>query len=128
MAAATLYALLARVFGSSLKNAFAQLTGNKTPDNLDILQIVTTGDNNFGKSPVVILNVDFAGVVHNPAVSPTNGTRLGVYSTFLPTGKTTAQYFASAFTNLSNQDILQVQNIGGNISYWLDSLGVAHGS
>lgn len=130
MAAATSEALLARVQGSSLQNAFTQLpTGGVGPNNLDILQIASPGDN--PNSPLTIaVNVDYTGAVHNPASGATIGTRLGVYyAGNQPTsGASTAAYFASAFSNLSQQDILQVVNLGGNISYWLDYLGVAHGA
>ena len=126
MAAATSTALLAQLAGASLKAALPNDGGPL--QNLDVLQIV---DNN-GSS--ILLNVDFSGVVHNPASSPTtsaNGvgnTRLGQFVSRLSSASTTAQLFADAFFNPSNQDIVQVINVGGNISYWLDALGVAHGA
>jgi hypothetical protein len=76
----------------------------------------------------VLLNVDYAGVVHNPASGATNGVRIGRYLTRLSSSATTAQLFADAFSNFDQEDILQVINVGGNISYWLDYLGVAHGA
>jgi len=139
MAAATTTAggvpnnVLGTFFGSSLQAAFAQLNGNGiAPQNLDILQITVPGSNSED-SPSVALNVDYTGVVHNPAVSPTHGTRQGVFHAIdQTTSSTTAQLFASAWrwnaTSGAQADILQVANIGGNISYWLDYLGVAHGS
>lgn len=126
---ATAGAMLIKVQGSSLQNAFAQLTGNGVgPQNLDLLQIVVPGDNASSAPPVVLLNVDYTGAVHNPAVSPTNGTRIGVFQSPLISGGTTAQYFAAAFTNPQLQDIIHVRNIGGNISYYLSATGVATGS
>jgi hypothetical protein len=126
--AATTTAVLAQMFGSSLKNAFAQTTTQATPQNLDILQINIPGDN-ASNLPTVAVNVDWTGVVHNPAVAPTDGTRAGVYMAGnLLASATTAQFFANAFANPSLLDILQVVNLGGKISYWLDYLGVAHGA
>jgi len=135
MANATLYAALKRQPGSSLQAAYPQLTGQGVgSQNLDILQITipggVPGTANAGK-PIVALNVDYTGVVHNPASNPTDGVREGVYHAIDQTSSsTTAQLFASAFRwNVNQQqDILQIINVGGNISYWLDYLGVAHGS
>lgn len=125
MANPTLFAHLARLQGQSLALALPQV-GNVN-SNTDILQITDDNGNN------VLLNVDFAGVVHNPAVNPTaptsfDNTRLGQYQSQLSPGASTAALFASAFSNPKQEDIIQVINIGGNISYWLDYLGVAHGS
>jgi hypothetical protein len=130
MAVATLTAVLARMFGSSLQQAFAQLTGQGVAaQNLDLIQILDSGDITNPNPVNVEINVDFAGVVHNPAVNPTNGTRVGAFLALnIADGSPTATFFASAFPNPSQQDILQVANAGGNISYWLDFLGVAHGS
>lgn len=122
--AATLYALIGRYFGSSVINAFA----GAGLANQDLIQLTIPGNLSYGDPPTVTLNVDYQGVVHNPAVSPTQGTRCGTFQTTAASGGTTAQKIAGAFTNLSLQDIIQVVNIGGNISYWLDSSGVAHGS
>ena len=121
----TATALCAQLFGPSLAAALPQVGG--IASNLDILQLV---DDNGDQ---VLVNVDYAGVVHNPAVSPTlaNGvgnTRLGSYITTAAPGSTTAQFFAAAFSNPSLLDVIQVCNIGGNISYYRDYLGVAHGS
>lgn len=114
--AATGTALIAAQPGSSWDNAFPAVSGQ----NLDVLQIVDGGQ-------VVVLNVDHAGVVHNPAVSPTNGTRLGVFQTGLASGDTTAHYFANAFANPSLLDIVQVISLsGGSVVKYIDYLGVTH--
>jgi hypothetical protein len=105
--------------GTTVAGAFPQ--GPGSAQNLDLLQII-------GQGGSVLLNVDSAGVVHNAAVSPTNGTRVGQFQTRLNSSATTAQLFADAFSNPSQLDILQVINAGGNIHYFLDYLGVAHGS
>jgi hypothetical protein len=118
--AATTYAVYTINSGSSLVNAWPQV-GNGLAANLDLLQII-----GFGGS--VLSNVTYAGVVNTPAVAATNGTRIGVFQTNLTSSATTAQLFASAFENLSQQDIIQCINEGGNVSFWLDYLGVAHGS
>lgn len=126
--AATLEAALIRVQGASLVAAFPQVSPNAVAaQNLDLIQIVIPGDNSQD-SPACVLNVDYAGVVHKPALSPTKGTRIGVFATNLAAGDTVAHYFANVFSNPSLQDILQVINIGGTISYYIDYLGVAHGS
>jgi ABC-type tungstate transport system permease subunit len=113
----TATALISRKQGSSLAVVSSQLDVR----NLDILQIVDEGGG-------VLLNVDYAGVVHNPAVNPTVNSQKAPYQTRLTSGATTARLFAEAFSNPSQLDILQVINIGGNISYYLDYLGVAHGA
>jgi hypothetical protein len=145
MAAATTTAggvpnnVLGTFLGSSLLNAFPQVTPNGVASqNLDMLQITVPGTepgSPNSPSPIVALNVDSNGVVHNPAVNPTNGTRLGVYHAGdRTTSSSTAQLFASAWRWNSSvgqgaqADIFQIVNLGGNISYWLDYLGVAHGS
>lgn len=125
---ATPTALIVRQPGASVVTAFPQVTPNGiASQNLDLLQIV-------GEGGSVLINVDHNGAVHNPAVSPTNGTRIqaggsgGVFQTRLSSSATTAQIFADAFENLSQQDIIQVINNGGNISYFLNYQGVATGS
>jgi len=120
--AATGTALIASQPGTSWDNAWPQVTPNGVASqNLDLLQIV---DNN-GQS--VLVNVDHAGVVHNPASSATNGTRVGVFETNLASGDTTAHYFANAFANPSLVDILQVISpTGGSVVKYLDYLGVSH--
>jgi hypothetical protein len=125
--AGTLTAVLARlqapvVGGLSVQYAFS----SNEAQNLDLIQIVNPGDETTGP-PTVVLNVDYQGKVHNPAVNPTNGTTLGVYFANLANGSTAA-FFGLAFANPSLLDIIQVVNqAGGNITYWLDYLGVAHG-
>lgn len=123
--AATLYALQGRYAGSSVLNAFA----GGAPASQDLIQLVIVGDITAGDPPTVTLNVDKNGTVHNPAVSPTQGARVGTFETSAASGATTAQKFAGAWpTNPSSLDIIQVINQGGNTSYWLDVNGVAHGS
>ena len=117
--AATAEAVLQQTAGASVAAAYGNVGG--PAQNLDILQIIDQG----GK---VVLNVDYLGAVHNPASGATNGTRLGQFATTLASGDTTAHYFANAFSNPSLQDILQIINVGGNVSYYLDYQGVAHGS
>jgi hypothetical protein len=60
----------------------------------------------------------------------TAGTRIGRFtSDFSPADTyTLAQLVANTFTNPSNLDIFQAVNVGGNVHYYLDYLGVAHGS
>jgi hypothetical protein len=126
MAAATPTALIEQIPGSSLLNAFQNVGGPLL--NLDIIQIIDGNGN-------IILNVDKAGVVRFPASNATTSaggvagqTRLGQFKTYLTGAQTVATLFASAFSNPSLLDILQIVNIGGNVSYWLDYLGVAHGA
>jgi hypothetical protein len=125
MAAATttaMYSQNSSQLGTTVAGAFPQVTPNGVGNqNLDLLQIVGEGGN-------TLLNVDSAGVVHNPATSVTNGTRIGQFFSTLTGSPSTASLFANAFANPSQLDILQIANIGGNIHYYLDYLGVAHGS
>jgi hypothetical protein len=121
--------VLGTVFGPSLQSAFVNA---QNPPNLDLIQILVPGSNS-NDAPNVALNVDFTGAVHKPAVNPTKGTRMGVFYAIDQTAAaTTAQLFASVWkwnaTSGANADIFQVINQGGNISYWLDFLGVARGS
>ena len=117
-------ALIEQRIGASVLAAYPNVGGPL--QNLDLIQIVNEGGN-------VVLNVDKAGVVHNPAVGASetpggnNNAVVGVFQTRLASG-TTAAIFADTFSNPSSLDIIQVVNIGGNVSYWLDALGVAHGS
>lgn len=128
--AATPTALIERKSGSSWTTAYPQVTPNGVSSSqgqrLDLLQIVSVGEpGSTPKTPTVLLNVDYNGVVHNPASGATNGVRVGQYKTTRSSG-TTAQLFANAFTNLSRLDILQVIAVGGNIAKYIDYLGVAH--
>jgi len=121
--AATLYAYLVRQPGASVVTAFPQVTPNGVASqNLDLIQIIGQGGD-------ILLNVDYAGAVHNPASNATNGTRIGQYYTRLTSAATTAQLFADVFSdNEPQEDIIQVINVGGNISYYLSYAGVATGS
>lgn len=117
--AATQFAVLQRQQGSSVITAWPQV-GNVN-SNLDLIQILNEGGS-------TLVNVDFTGKVNFPAVSPTNGTRVGVYYTRQSASASLAQIFADTFTNPSQLDILQVINNGGNVSYYLNYQGVATGS
>lgn len=131
MAAATTYCLQRRYNGQSLLLAF-----NDNESSADILQIATPGG-------TVIVSVSFNGTVNfnaNGLTSTTGAGGSGLYTLNRTLDRqyrtipgqvitTVAQAFASAFpTNPQNLDIIQVINAGGNISYWLDVNGVAHGS
>lgn len=125
---ATAQALIAQQPGNTVGTAWPQVTPNGiASQNLDLLQIVNEGGS-------ILLNVDSAGAVHKPAVSPTTSaggigqTRVGQYQTRLTSSSSTAQLFADAFSNPSQLDILQVIQEGGNIHYSLSYLGVASGS
>lgn len=134
MASATTYCLQRRYNGQSLLLAFTD-----NPTSADILQIVAPGGE-------VIVSVSYNGTVNFNASGLTSTTgaggaglytlnrqldrqyRINPTSVSLPI-TTVAQAFAAAFPlNPQNLDIIQVINAGGNISYWLDSTGVAHGS
>jgi hypothetical protein len=120
--------LVAAQQGTSWDTAWPQVTPNGVgSQNLDLLQIVIQGQVGGLNTVNCVLNVDHAGVVHNPASSPTDGTRVGVFQSRLAAGDTTAHYFADAFANPSQSDILQVINpSGGNVVNYLDYLGVSH--
>ena len=116
--------LISQNLGSSVLTAWPQITTEGTIQQfLDLVQIVDEGGN-------VVLNVNFAGLVNYPAVLPTNGTRIGQFYTRTSGFPTTTLpiLMADTFTNPSLLDIIQVINLGGNISYFWDYLGVAHGS
>ncbi len=117
--AATATAVLEQINGTSWANAFQQVGG--PAQNLDLLQIVSPN------GELVLINVDYAGVVHNPASAATgNNTRVGQFRSNISSG-TTAAIFAATFTNPSNLDILQIINpAGGNVVNYLDYLGVSH--
>jgi hypothetical protein len=104
--------------GSTLATAYTN------PSNLDLLQIVSK------KGGAVLLNVDHAGAVHKPASGATGDTIIGDFATNFQSSDnaTVAQLFADTFSNPSKQDIIQAINIGGNVHYYLDFQGVAHGS
>ncbi len=102
----------------------------------DILQIVSPGG-------VVIAAVSYLGTVSFSATGLTAALGAGGSGTYTlnrqvisqyrtrpnDTITTVAQAFASAFpTNPQNQDIIQVVAEGANVGYYIDYLGVAHGS
>ena len=118
--AATTYAVLGQFGGTSVATAFPQVGGPS--QNLDLLQFI-------GEGGAILGNIDYAGTVHVPKSAATTGnTRLGQFETNLTSSATTAQLFASAFENQYNQDIIQVLAEGDNVVYYLDYLGVSHGS
>jgi hypothetical protein len=120
--AQAMYSINSTQQGTTLATAFPQVSPNGVGNqNLDLIQIVDFGG-------LVVLNVDYQGNVHNPAVSATNGTRIGQFLTRLASGSSTANFFADAFSNPSQQDIIQAANIGQNIHYNLNYLGVSSGS
>jgi hypothetical protein len=125
---ATNNCLISRNLGASVVTAWPQPTsqGAGSP-NLDILQIVNQGEG--GKGLNVILNVDYTGTIHYPAVSPSDGTRLGQYFTRLNGTATLAALSADTWTNNpAQEDIIQVIQLGGNICYLINYLLVAYGS
>jgi hypothetical protein len=114
--AATGTAMLQQQEGTSWATAWPQVN---TSQDLDILNIIDEGGN-------VLLNVDYAGVVHNPASAATGSqTCLGQFQTRLASG-TTAALFADAFANPSQLDIVQIISVGGSIAKYIDYLGVSH--
>ena len=128
MSTATTTALLGTFRGSSISNAFQDAgTQAASAPKLDLFQIVIPGDN-ASDIPTVAVNVDYTGSVHNPASSPTVGTRLGVFQSNAPSGSTTALFFSTAFANPSHIDIVQCINLGGNVSYNCNYLGVTAGT
>ena len=114
--AATGTALIAQQPGTSWATAYP----NVNSQNLDILNIIDEGGS-------VLLNIDYAGVVHNPASASTGSqTLLGQFYTTLTSG-TTAALIANAFDNPSNLDIVQVVSpAGGSVAKYIDYLGVSH--
>ena len=110
---------------ATVAGAFPQVTPNATgPQNLDLIQIVDEGG-------LVLVNVNYLGTVGKNPASPTNGVCVRQVRTLLAATATTAQIFADAFYPNANQDqsdILQVVNPGGNVHYYLDYTGTAHGS
>jgi hypothetical protein len=119
---ATVQCLLSRNLGSSLLNAWPQVTYDGGQSKfLDLVQIVDEGG-------VCVLNLNYAGVCNFPASNVTAGTRIGVYYTRLDATYTLAQVVADTWKNWDMEDIIQVINVGGNISYIWNWLGVASGS
>jgi hypothetical protein len=114
--------------GATAAGAFVTVSGFTNAVNNVTNAVVTSS----GGTTIV---VPFAGQIAethagtaNVSVPFTNGHRVGKFLTRLAPGATIAQLFADAFANPFQLDILQVVNQGGNISYWLDFQGVAHGS
>jgi hypothetical protein len=126
-AGGSMQCLISQNLGTSIIAAWPQNSPGVGGQFLDLVQIVDEGGG-------FVLNVDFAGSVHYPAVLPTNGYRIGQYLTrFGLAGSglpvtTLAQVMHDAFTNPQGLDIIQCINVGGNVSYWWDQNGVAHGS
>jgi hypothetical protein len=127
MSAATtnaIYTINEALNPTTVAGAFPQVN---TSQNQDLLQIV-------GQGGSILLNVDYQGTVHKPAVSATTAaggvgaTRIGQFQSRLSSSASTAQLFADAFTNTAQIDIIQIINQGGNIHYNLNYLGVAAGS
>jgi hypothetical protein len=103
---------------ATVAGAFPQVGG--PADNADLLQIVDPAGEN------VLINVDYLGVVHNPASGSTGiNTRCGQFRSSISSG-TTAALFAATFLNVDQSDILQIISPGGGSVYYLDHLGVAH--
>lgn len=128
MSTATTTALLGIFLGSSISNAFKDAGSQAASQpKLDLFQIVIPGDNPTDL-PTVAVNVDFTGTVHNPALNPTVGTRLGVFNANIAASSTTALFFSTAFANPAKLDIIQCINLGGNISYNCNYLGVTAGT
>lgn len=111
---ATSFAMLKRIQSASSAALY-------NPLDLDLIQIATEGDD-------TVISVNFAGVVTLVPSTHTNGTLFGRY--FAATTSltmTVAQYFALAFTNPQQYDILQmISGAGGGIVWHLDYLGVSY--
>lgn len=106
MAATLAGTILGRFSGATVAAAFTN------PQHLDLIQIIQPNDGS------IIYNVDYLGVKHSPALTPTGQALLGKYS-----GAT----IAAAFSNPSHLDLLQVyQPNDGSIIWYLDYLGVNH--
>lgn len=138
------HAATASVYGVSTATYTGTITGGGSNTFANQMATITGFTNvtnnisltNITASTTTTLVVLFAGEIaetHAGSATLTLGgtqerTRVGRFQTTLAAGSTIAQYFANAFANSSNLDILQVVNVGGTVSYWLDYLGVAHGS
>jgi hypothetical protein len=117
-------ALIARQPGADVPHAWPQVTPNGIGgQNLDLLQIV-------GRGGSILVNVDFQGIVHKPAVNPTIGqTRIGQFFTRLTSAASLASIFADAFSNPSQLDITQVTvPKSQSVHHSLSAAGVASGS
>jgi hypothetical protein len=126
MAAATLNAVQQAQPGASVLTAWPQPTTQGIASTFDLIHIA-----NYGLETLVVVNYQ-GTVLRNTGTTPpasSAGYLVGKFLTRLTSAATTAQIFADVWSqNNTNDDILQVVNVGGNISYWLDFLGVAHGS
>lgn len=141
------HAATASVYGVSTATYNGTITGGGTNAYLGQILAVTgftnTSNNLLAATGTLItastgstLVVLFAGEIaetHAGSAALTLGgtqerTRVGRFWSTLALGDTLAHYFANAFNNPSNQDILQVVNLGGNVSYYLNYQGVATGS
>lgn len=122
----SLNCLISRNLGSSVLTAWPQPTSQTGLfPKLDLIQI-------FDQGGACVLNVDYTGTVNYPAVNPTNGVRIGVFFTRLNPLTTSVSLAALSLDTWTNnpaqEDIIQVINLGGAISYWIDYVLVAHGS
>lgn len=139
------HAATARVAGVTLATYTGTITGGAASAfagrNLSILGFVNGGNNVTNRTVVsstatTLVVAATTQVTESHAATatitasfvPTNGVRLGQYFTHLAPGATIAQLFTEAFANPSLLDIVHVVNLGGNVSYILDHLGVASGS
>lgn len=136
------HAATASVYGVSTATYTGTITNQPAAGSALSVTGFTNASNNVSGAIVSSTSgstivVPFAGQVAEThagvgsiSVSGTNGTRIAPQPTnFAPAdGPTLAQLFADTFANPSQQDILQVINAGGNIHYYVDYLGVAHGS
>jgi hypothetical protein len=117
-------ALLGRHSGADVPHAWPQVTPNGIGgQNFDLLQIVGSGGQ-------ILVNVDFQGTVHKPAVNPTVGqTRIGQFFTRLTSAASLASIFADVFSNPSQLDIIQVVVPSGHsVHHSVSAAGVASGS
>ena len=101
-------------------NATANLSQLPNAGGLDLIQITDTA-----QGEKVILNVTSTGVVNLAPAAPTNGTIWGVFGGSNATN-TAAAIILTAFSNPSQQDILQVKTGNGAAGVWhLDYTGVS---
>ncbi len=134
--AATIYSVYERYQSYAPSAPFIASAFTDNESGADLLQIKNEGNQ-------VIVAVDYLGNVwfNASGLTPTTGTGgsglftdhrtlVGSFRTVPNTSITTvAQAFAAAFpTNPQNWDIFQVIAPGGSIGYFVDYLGVAHGS
>lgn len=143
----------ASVFGVSTATYTGTATGSPAAGQLISVTGFTNASNNINNTAVsssspTTLVVLFAGQIaethvasaniQSAALAPTAKTRIGEFKTNLSVTATVAQLFQSAFFPANqgaiaiaagaSPDILWIVNEGGNVSYYLDAAGVAHGS